>query len=636
MRTDNIGFFWQDASNGVMVKPPIKDIGWIRPKDFPNLKGIKRISFDTETYDPNLNTSGAGWATGVGNLLGVSIATEDSAWYFPIAHKEQSNLNFDKEQAVRFFKDVFEDASIDKIGANITYDIGWLLTEGIKVNGKIDDIIMAESVLYPGYPNGLDDIAQRRGIGKKDTNELYDWLRLYTGSKEKDLRKYIYLAPASYVGKYAETDAILPLNIYDLQQKEFNSDDKLAQVYDLEKRLIPLLIKMRLKGTCVDYEEAQNLKIKLSNEITQIENNVYKEVGFVPNVNASRSMADLFDKLHLPYSFTEKGNPSFKKEFLKSIEHPIIKGLLKVKEYKKLISTFIDGYIFNSSVNGKIYTTFNQLKVDENGAITGRFSSSKPNLQNIPSKGELGSMVRNIFIPNEKGWKWRKYDYSQVEYRCFAHFAVGEGSNHLREEYAKDPKTDYHNKTHDLVLDKTGMDLARKIIKTVNFGILYGLGKEALAFDLGISLDEAVDILNTYHSTLPFVKTTMKFYSDYANKNGEIRTYLGRRTFFDEWEMNKFGQYQRKGLYRSLNYLLQGSAADIMKISMVNCYEEGLFDEVGYPMITVHDELDFSDSGYTDDGFDKIKNMMENSARLKVPLIADCEIGTRWGNVEEV
>lgn len=635
MRLDSIGFFWEDSQNGSMIKPAIKDIGWKRPIEFPNLSTVKQIGFDLETHDPNLHTSGAGWATRIGKVLGVSIATTDCAWYFPINHAEQAHLNFDKEQAIRFFKDVFE-SDIQKIGANITYDIGWLRTLGVHVKEKIDDIIMAESVLYPGMTNDLDTIALRRGFGGKQTNELYDWLRMYVGNQQKDMRKFIHLAPASYVGKYAEMDAVLPLLIYEQQQKELAKDSKLAQVYELERRLIPLLIKMRLYGTAVDYEEAHKLKNVLLGDISKAENMIYKEVHFMPNVNSSRSMAEFFDKLGLQYGITENGNPSFTQDFLKSVEHPLVKEIIKIKQYKKIISTFIDGYIFNSSVNGKIYTTFNQLKIDENGAITGRFSSSKPNLQNIPSKGELGAMVRNIFIPHGTKNKWRKYDYSQVEYRCFAHFAVGEGSDHLRQEYNENPKTDYHNKTHDLILAKSNLDLMRKIVKTVNFGMLYGLGVEALARNLNIPKQQAESIIKSYHTALPFVKSTMKFYCDYADKTGEIRTYLGRRTFFNEWERDMYGKFHRAGLYRSLNYLLQGSAADIMKIAMVTLYEEGVFDEVGYPMITVHDELDFTDTGYTDDGFDKVKYFMENSAKLSVPLIADCEIGTRWGNVVEI
>lgn len=636
MRTDNIGFFWEDSSHGVMVKPPIKDLGWKPVTDFPNLSSVKRIGFDTETYDPNMDKTGAGWATKTGNVLGFSIATDDKAWYFPIAHKEQSHLNYDKEQCLRWVKDILENPNIEKIGANINYDIGWMLTEGIQIKGKIQDVLTAERVLLPGFDSSLDSIALRRGFGGKDTNELYEWLRMYTGSKEKDLRKYIHLAPASYVALYAEKDAILPLQIYDQQKNEFSQDEKLAQVYDLEMRLFPLLLKMRLGGVRVDYEKAHNIKTQLQNEIVDLENTIYKEVGFVPNVNASRSLAELFDKIKVPYSFTEKGNPSFSKEFLKSVDHPIVKSIVTIKQNKKLISTFIDGYVFESSIDGKIYTTFNPLKTDEYGAITGRFSSSKPNLQNIPSKGEMGELIRSIFIPHDGFPKWRKYDYSQIEYRCFAHFAVGEGSDGIRSEYQANPFTDYHDKAHDLIHSITGQDLMRKIVKTINFGCLYGLGAESLAYDLGIPLEEAKHILEAYFKALPFVRDTMKFYSNYANKHGEIRTVLGRRTFFDEWEINKFGKQQRKGLYRSLNYLLQGSAADLMKVAMVTCYEEGLFDKAGYPMLTVHDELDFSDSGYTDDVFNQIKHTMENCLILKVPLVSDCEIGENWGNVKEV
>ena len=617
--------------------PPIIDNGWRPLEYYPNLSNVKRISFDTETYDPELKKCGAGWGRGVGNILGVSISVDDASWYFPLRHNLQKEYNIEISNCVLFLKDIFENPNIEKVGANITYDIGWLKYDlGINTKGKLHDVLMCESILYPGYTNNLDAIAERRGIGNKQTTELYDWLREYTGSREKDLRKYLYLAPSSYVAKYAEQDAYLPLKIYEQQIKEIEADAHLGNVLDIEMRLIPLLIEMRLRGVKVDYDAANRLKTQLQSEIDLANENIFKEYGVVPNVNASRSLADLFTKANIPFGYTEKGSPSFTSTFLEGLEHPLAKQIQLIKKNSKLISTFIDGYVFGTSIDGKIYTTFNQLKSDDSGAITGRFSSSNPNLQNIPSKGELGILTRNIFIPDEPNFKWRKYDYSQVEYRCFAHFAVGDGSDGIRYEYNKDPFIDYHNKAHDLVLDKTGIDLPRKLVKNINFGILYGLGKEKLAKGMHISMNEATEILNGYHTALPYVKATMNFYSKYADKYGEMRTYLGRRTLFDEFEIGLNGQKQRKGLYRSLNYLLQGSAADIMKIAMVTAYENGLLEKVGYPMITVHDELDFSDSGYTDEVFDAIQDVMEHCVDFSVPLIADGEIGDRWGSVEEI
>ncbi|MCK5617185.1 hypothetical protein KAR91_85770, partial [Candidatus Pacearchaeota archaeon] len=369
------------------------------------------------------------------------------------------------------------------------------------------------------------------------------------------------------------------------------------------------------------------------------------------NVNAADSLAKVFDGAGLHYNKTPKGNPSFTKAFLKSVEHPVANIIKEVRKLAKLRGTFVEGYILNSHINGVVYGQFHPLRGDENGTRSGRYSSSNPNLQNITSRDIIyAALIRGLFIPDIGHACWRKYDYSQIEYRFLVHFAEGASGKAARILFNTDPDLDYHDFAQALVKEKTGMLIKRKPIKNINFGLIYGMGIKTLAAQLGLTRAKSKHLFQAYFEAVPFAKDTMDACMAEAQKTGQIKTILGRKSRFDTWEpvewglrkkplsyakaILEYGHIQRAQTHKALNRKLQGSAADLLKVAMHRCWVDGVFDETGVPRLTVHDELDFSDPGGRDDAFEEMKRIMETAITLKIPVKVDAEIGPDWGHVK--
>jgi DNA polymerase-1 len=310
-------------------------------------------------------------------------------------------------------------------------------------------------------------------------------------------------------------------------------------------------------------------------------------------------------------------------------------------------------------VNGKVYGQFHQLRAessegDRTGARSGRFSSSTPNLQNIPFRSELGKLVRKSFVPDPGHRRWIKNDYNQIEYRGLAHYAVGPKSDEVRELYRTNPKTDFHKMAHGLILAATGQDLERPDVKNMNFGVAYGMGEAAMARRLGVVMQKAKALMQAFHDGAPFLKETMNACILEAQRLGYITTILGRRSRFDLWEpsnweerktkrplpyhlaVTQYPNPQRAYLHKALNRRLQGSAADLIKMAMLMCWKSGVFDYTGVPRLTVHDELDFSDPGGKEDGFREIIHIMQTAIPFRVPILVESETGPNWGDVKKV
>ena len=308
----------------------------------------------------------------------------------------------------------------------------------------------------------------------------------------------------------------------------------------------------------------------------------------------------------------------------------------KARECDKINGTFIEGYILDSHINGRIHGEFHPLKRADaegnRGTVSGRFSSTHPNLQNIPGRTELGRQIRELFIP-EEGWNWWSSDYSQIEYRLLVHFAVVtkcQDANIAQQMYIEDPKTDFHQ----MVAELTGLD--RKPAKNLNFGLVYGMGKAKLARTLGVSDIAAAEIMDTYHGRAPFIKELFNKAMNKAQKTGFVKTLLNRRARFNEWEPKFYGEgKQRARTHKALNCVLQGSAADLMKLAMVQIWEAGLFTDDGpiHCHLTVHDELDGSveNSERGKKALDEVNHIMENAVRLKVPVLCESGTGKNWG-----
>jgi DNA polymerase I-like protein with 3'-5' exonuclease and polymerase domains len=508
------------------------------------------------------------------------------------------------------------------VGANLLYDLEHLRAEGVRTDGcrSFHDVQLAEPLLDENCGSYSLDALARKYLGQtKASDLLYTWCSdVFGGKAAGNQRGNIYRAPPSLVGPYAEADALLPLKIMASQQGLLH-DEGLLGVFEMECGLIPLLLDMRFRGVPIDVEKAKTTAAWLRAEAAKAQ----LELGSV-DVWANASIAKAFDRVGLPYEYTAAGNPSFTKDSLAHAGHPIADLILKVRQYEKAANPFVESYILENTYAGRVHTQFHPLRTDDFGTVSGRFSSSNPNLQNIPARDkEIGPLLRGLFIP-EEGCSWRKMDYSQIEYRLLAHYGVGPGAEEIRERYRTDPKTDFHELTIALVKTHTGIDLDRKPAKGINFGMVYGMGKDKLIRSLGLGQDAGARLYDAYFQATPSVRETYDGAARLAKRRGYIKTVLGRRRRFVEGS----------GTHKALNALLQGGAADIMKMGMLMCYRAGVFKATGTPHLTVHDELDWSDDGSAQaaEGFLEAKNIMETCVpNLRVPLRVDVSSGPHWG-----
>lgn len=670
MRSDAIGLFWEDipvaGGRNVLARaqPPIPDTGWQAPRDFPNLKHASYISLDTETYDPELLKFGPGWARHRGELVGASLAVDGAQWYFPMRHRIEPETNLNPDNVLRFLKDVLE-TPCPKIGANLIYDVGWLREEGIDVQGQLIDVQFAEALLEEAARVSVDDLGIKYLNQGKESSLLYQWCAdYYGGQPNSEQRKNIYRAPPRLVGPYAEMDAIVPRKVIAKQYGRLQAEG-LLDIFEMECGLIPLLVQMRFAGVRVDLNRAAEVRAVLARKIKEEKAKLKSIAGVEINVNSGARLAKLFDSAGLEYPLTAGGRPSFQKEFLMGLDHPIAQTVVQIRRMEKLVGTFIDSYIVDSNVDGVVYGSFHPLRGDGGGTRSGRFSSSTPNLQNIPSRDpELAPLIRSMYVPDKGHRQWRRYDYSQIEYRFLLHFAQGPQAEFARALFHSDPNTDYHEFVLDLVAPVAGWDVStsaerkfrRKPLKTINFGLIFGMGVPKLIRTLGLSEKAGMELFHAYHEAVSYAKPLMDQMSEQAQNYGFVQTILGRRSRFDLYEPvrrrrdNKdalaFPKNQALAIYgpnirraythKALNRLLQGSAADLAKRALYKAFKDGLFDVIGVPRLLVHDEFDFSDQGHSEEVWRELQNILENAIPLRLPVRADPEVGPNWGDLHSL
>ena len=617
-----------------MIQKPMfsPQVEWLPPTEFPDLSKYDEIAIDLETKDPELKTMGSGSVTGRGEIVGIAVAVQDWSGYYPIRHEGGGNM--DIKIVLKWFQDILETPSM-KIFHNAMYDVCFIRSEGLRIEGTIVDTMIAGSLVdenrfrYDLGSMGRDFV----GRGKNETI-------LSETAKEWgiDAKSEMYKLPAMYVGEYAEADAKLTLELWQEMKKEIISQD-IEDIFNLETELFPCLVDMRFLGVRVDTQAAYELKKKLLAEEKECLQIVKKETGVDTQIWAARSIAQVFQKLNLPFDRTEKTNsPSFTKNFLQNHPHPMVQKIARAREINKAHTTFIDTIIKHEH-KGRIYAEINQLRSDSGGTVTGRFSYANPNLQQIPARNkELGPMIRSLFIP-EQNCKWGVFDYSQQEPRLVVHYAA------LQNMYSVGDVLDAYNEGdadfHKIVADMA--DIPRDQAKTINLGLFYGMGKNKLQAELGVNKEKAEELFKQYHSRVPFVKQLMDSVMARAQDRGKVRTLLGRLCRFHLWEPNQFGIHKalpheaalaehgpgikRAYTYKALNRLIQGSAADMTKKAMIDLHKEGIT-----PHIQVHDELDISVESA--EHADKIKEIMEGAVTLEVPNKVDYESGTNWGNIK--
>ncbi len=635
-RFDSVGLWWQDYPVQRMAKASVSHYhrqvavpvtGWTPHTEFPNLAGAKVLGLDTETKDPNLIEKGPGGVRKDGHVVGFSIATEDRGWYFPLRHEHEGEkpLNQDAEKAFAWLGEQLA-TGVPVVGANLLYDLEWLRAEGVpRPTGELFDVQLAEPLLDEQARSYALEVLAQQYLGQgKDTPLLYQWCAdSFGGAVDGKQRANIYRAPPSLVGPYAESDALLPLRVLKEQRARLH-EEGLTELFRMECALIPLLLDMRFRGVRVDVQRAQAAARWLREQATQFQEQI-KEV----DVWSAASIAHAFDRAGVEYTRTEAGNPSFTKQWLENCDHPLAEQVLGVRLYEKAANPFVESYILENHLDGRLHCQFNSLRSDDYGTVSGRFSSSNPNLQNIPSRHKvLGPLLRGLFIP-EDGCKWRRADYSQVEYRALVHYAVGNGSEELRKRYNNDPTTDFHKLAIEMCREITGIMLDRTPAKNLNFGLVYGMGKEKLVRSLGVDAELGERLYNAYFEAMPSAKKTYNDAQRLAQRRGFIRTILKRRRRFKQDPETG----ERIAAHTALNALLQGSAADIIKAAMVKCYQSGVFAYTGIPHLTVHDELDWSDdqTSRAEEAFAEAKHIMETCVKMRVPLLVDMSTGANWG-----
>ena len=605
---------------------------WNEPEEYPDLRKYDEIAIDLETRDPDLKSKGSGAIIGNGEVVGIAVAVPGRKFYFPIAHG--SGPNMDRKRTLEWFKDVCESDAI-KIFHNAMYDVCWIRSMGLKINGQIVDTMIAASLIDENrFRFDLNSLSwDYLGHGKNESA-----LNEEAKSRGLDPKADMWQLPAMYVGSYAEKDAELTLELWQIFKKELLHQD-VESIFELETDLFPCLVDMRFLGVRVDVERAHKLKQQLTGQEEKLLHQIKKETGVDVQLMAARSVAKVFDKLGLPYERTAKSQaPSFTKNFISNHEHPVVRMIAKARETNKAHTTFIDTIIKHEH-KGRIHADINQIRSDQGGTVTGRFSYSNPNLQQLPARNkDLGPMIRSIFIP-EKGHRWGSFDYSQQEPRLVVHYAALHkfpSVNDVIDNYENDTSTDFHQVVADMA------KIPRSQAKVINLGLFYGMGKAKLQAELGVSKDKAVELFDQYHAKVPFVKQLMNSASNRAQERGQIRTLLGRLCRFHLWEPNQFGMHKalphedalqehgpgirRAFTYKSLNKLIQGSAADMTKKAMLDLYKNGIIAHV-----QIHDELCISVKDQKQ--ADKIVEIMQDAVTLEVPNKVDCELANTWGEI---
>lgn len=674
--------------------PPVPVGIWTPPREFPRLGDASVLAFDVETFDPELLTAGPGWARGRGHIVGVSVAATDrqgntGAWYFPMRHTVGGEDNLDPRGVLGWLGETLSDPRQPKVGANLLYDLGWLGEEGVEVTGELYDVQYAEALIDETARVALDTLGFKYlGVGK-ETDLLREWIDKAYKPLKGQWRSNIYRSPPALVGKYGEQDSLLPLRII-RKQWPILQEQGLIDLFKLECGLIPLYIKMRRAGVSVDVERTEELAKELAHDTNLLYRGIKDNYGFTLDSCSAANLSRLLDHMGVDY---KRGNanknnplgvPTFEKEWLETLDHPIGKIINNIREHEKINGTFLQSYILDKNVNGKLYPQFHPLKGDANGTIVGRLSSSDPNLQNIPSRTDLGKKVRECFIPDPDHSHWLKADYSQVHYRILANYAVdglvfdfnavanfwasphgtlwgGNGSaDALRQRYISNPATDYHMDVYNNVAPLLGWSLTdekeikhkRRPIKNTNFGLMYGSSEKTITYKYLYGMPTG--FFDAYHAGAPYVKSTMAAIGNEVQRNGYVSTVLGRRVRFNLWEPAKWGErsgylshdaairqwgsnIRRAFGYRGINYKFQGSEPDIMKTGMRALLRSGVLDYVGVPRLTVHDELDWSvreRSPEMNEAFRFVQHTMETAIKLRVPIRVDVSTGPNWGKAD--
>lgn len=628
------------------------------------------IVFDIETYDPDLDKTGPGVYSGKAVVLGCAVMDPSCGYheYFPLHDSSIDSGTCSRNKAV--LSEILG-SDRDKLAANAAYDVDFLENlEGIPVNGFIHDVQLAEPILDPyKFSFSLEALAMSYGVVGKHTVDIErEAARLLPILKQQGLFKGKAKVAAQQllawmdwriVADYCKQDLPPVLEVWYKQMQLLQKED-LLHVYELECDMLRIRMMMRRNGIRVDQQARQRAMDPVAQKIKLATDQLYAKFGVFPLNSSAKIAAQMLDKLGAAYPATKTGAPSVTKEVLDALapKFPDCATLKRARALDKLRNTFLIK-VFNEHLcpDGRIHGQFHQLRKDDAGTITGRWSSTHPNLQQVPRNDkELGALIRGCYVPDEGCW-YGHTDYSQIEYRVFLHFACGyapgdELSNKAdtaRRMFNEHPETDYHQYVIDTVKELTGISFDRPTAKRVNFGVLYFMGAASLSNKFGIPLAEASAVYDALFSALPFILSTRESVVATAEYVGHIKTIIGRKqrigpmhiaknktiTFSDGHTVTgtniKDGK-PRDQTYPLFNYEIQGTAADIMKASLRECYRAGVYDVLKLHLL-VHDETGVSIPKTIEgmQAYMEQKRIMETTVPLKVPVLAEADFGDNWG-----
>ncbi len=585
------------------------------------LKKADFIAFDTETTgtDPLL-----------AEIVGISLSVrEGEGYYLPIGHTEGQQLP--REKIVQALKPIFESEKLAKVGHNAKYDMAVLHEAGLETRGLKFDTMLGAFLIEPGAPIGLKKLAKSQvSIEMTEIEEL-----IGTGKKQITMAQVAIVDAAAY----AAADADVTLRLMHVQQPKLAKLGLRKLLDTVDMPLVPVLLDMELAGVKIDAAFLSEMAQRFDVRLKEIEQEVYKLVGFEFNLNSPAQLGDtLFGKLGLKAPGERKtstGKVSVAADVLESMQgmHPVIDLILEQRQLSKIKGTYLDALpkLVNPKT-GRVHTSFNQT-----GAVSGRIASQDPNLQNIPIRTELGREVRRAFIV-EKGNVMIAADYSQVELRIAAHIANDPG---LRAAFAAGQ--DIHRATAAKVLnvplDQVTSD-QRAFAKRVNFGLLYGMGTQSLAQQAGISMKEAQQFVDAYFAGFPNIKQYIDETKKRAKTEGYVETLLGRRRYFPILQTQtrdaRTNIMQRTAEREAINHPIQGTAADIIKIAMINIHRELIERQLKARLILqVHDELILeTPKKEAKEVQQLVQELMESAYQLDPPLKVEVGVGLNWDAVK--
>ena len=625
---------------------------WKEPTELPLIPKGLDVAIDTETRDDGLNNNrGPGWVFRDGWIAGFSVAwkvnRELRSIYVPLRHPDSSNWPID--EAMKWLQHVINNTP-RIFFQNAPYDIGWLSTENVVVPvEKIEDTQGMAVMVDENRPMGtynLDALCKWRGVPSKDEEALREAAAAYGVDPKKELWKL----PARHVGRYGEQDAESTYLLAESLMPELHAQE-LTEAYRLEMDLVPMVMDMRRRGIKIDEDEASITMSKLRQRRAMVLDEIADKLGWrsfgMEECNSPASLERAFDQEGVIYTKTPKTKRgSFKNDWMDGHEHWLPNLVTQARKLDGMAEKFIGTYILDALHVGRVHAEVHQLRSDEGGTRSYRLSYSNPPLQQMPARDpDLAPLIRAIFLP-EADTLWGSCDYSQQEPRMAVHFAAlcrCAGAEAAVAYYNNNPAADFH----DMVAELTGVP--RKKAKIINLGLMYGMGIFKLAVSLGVSVDEAKEMVAQYNHRMPFVKSLTEFCTRRANTRGYIRLLDGARCRFDQYELayrDDDAEYKapmpynealefwpgkrlrRAYTHKGMNRLIQGSAARQTKMAMREAYRQGIL-----PLIQMHDELGFP---IPDARTGRIASeIMRDIVQLKVPMKVDTQYGWHWGQASQ-